>query len=130
MSYKTEFQSNNADLQAILDAVNSMDESGNKTYNTCSVTFVMSGGYIASYSYVQVTSSGAKAVTVTPSSKNTVTVSDALCGSVASFTASKAVASGTTSGGCTRLVYNGSLRKMAFQTPTTSGGTGTATLSD
>ena len=130
MSYKTEFQSNNADLQVILDAVNSIGESGNKTYNTCSVTFAMSGGYVASYSYVQVTSSGAKAVTVTPSSKSSVTVNDALCGSVASFTASKAVSTGTTSGGCSRLIYSGSLQGMTVRVPTTAGGTGTATLSD
>ena len=37
MSYKTEFQSNNTDLQAILDAVNNLPDGGG---STCTVTFV------------------------------------------------------------------------------------------
>ena len=37
MSYKTEFQSNNADLQAILDAVNALPAGG---IATCTVTVV------------------------------------------------------------------------------------------
>ena len=39
MSYKTEFQSNNTDLQTILDMVNTLPEGGGGTV-MCAVTFV------------------------------------------------------------------------------------------
>lgn len=121
MSYKSEFQANNVDLQTILDAVNALP---NKQYDRpCTVT--ISGYTVSRVVYTKVTSAGVESVDISPASSS-VTLENVLSGSIFYFETDRSV--NRTPTGCTSDVYGVSGRYYSYYAPTDSA-TGSIVLS-
>ena len=121
MSYKTDFQSNNADLQTILDTVNNLPD---KQYDRpCTVT--ISGYTVKRVVYAKVTSTGVEYVDVSPASSS-VTLENVLSGSLFYFETDRSVT--RTATGCTIAIYGVSGMYYSYYAPTDSA-TGSIVLS-
>jgi len=77
MSYNTELQSNNSDLQAILDTINALPEAGESGIETCTVT--ITGSAAATHFYVKkIDNETARVATF----GDDTTLTDVACGSM------------------------------------------------
>lgn len=85
MSYNTDLQTNNVNLQAILDTVNNLPEAGGSSIETCTVTLLgASSSYRPyNYSYTAIDTNGnIDCFAVTVNSSTSVTLENVVKGSV------------------------------------------------
>lgn len=132
MSYNTELDSNNTDLQGILESVNALEPSTEASYTECKVQIKVESGTIKEYFYTQVSSDGISTCHEDVSSLglSTITLGDVLCGSVVMFTSSDNISSHSVSGMEELSFITGTTTVFAAKAPTsTTGTTFTMTMS-